>query len=382
MQNVLFHLDAWCCTKKPKKFDANNIPDLTGKVALVTGGTYDVGLEVATALARAKARVVILSPIEDSALDALEHIRQHCQDKDEHPRPDVNAVECNLASLEDVKRVGDEICRREQRLDIVVCAAGLGLHNFQMSEDGLDKQFAVTYLAHFLLINRLLPLLRRTASESSTPIPALALPPKPGASPSPSTPSAPATPMPSPSPASPPRIVCQASILHTAASRTVHFLTCAELSPESSESSSPLALYGRAQLATLLFAKRLARLLSFSRTPIRTLAVDPGPVHPERPHQFQKAYGPVMGTAAKAVMAPFERTPEEACSAVLWAATAPEVEEQWEKWQGVYVSAPGVCGAETDMAQDEERGELLWTMSETLVRQRLGSDALHPWTSA
>ncbi|RDX55066.1 hypothetical protein OH76DRAFT_1397409 [Lentinus brumalis] len=169
--------------------------------------------------------------------------------------------------------------------------------------------------------------------------------------------------------------------MHTAASRTVCFITYAELSPESVESSSPLALYGRAQLANLLFAKRLARLLSFSRTPIRTLAADPGPVHPERPHQFQKAYGPVVGIAAKAVMAPFERSPEEGCLGMLWAATAPEVEEHWEKWQGAYVSAPRVRGAESDMAQDEERGELLWTMSETLVRRVLGNDALHPWTS-
>lgn len=85
----------------------------------MTGGTYDVGLEVAKALARAKARVIILSPREDSAPDALEHIRQYCRNKDENARPDVDAIECDLARLEDVKRVGDEICQREQRLDIV-----------------------------------------------------------------------------------------------------------------------------------------------------------------------------------------------------------------------------------------------------------------------
>ena len=169
----------------------------------------------------------------------------------------------------------------------------------------------------------------------------------------------------------------------------MHFLTCAELSPESSESSSPVALYARAQLAMLLFAKRLARVLSFSSTssastttnPILTLAADSGPIHPSRPHQFRKAYGPVLGTAAAAVLAPFERAPAEACLSVLWAATAPEVEADWAWWQGAYVSAPGVRGAESAMAEGEERGELLWAMSEGLVRQLLGSEALHPWTA-
>ncbi|RPD59889.1 NAD(P)-binding protein [Lentinus tigrinus ALCF2SS1-6] len=362
MHNALLHPKAWCPPKKSKDFHVRDIPDLTGKVALVTGGTYDVGFEIAKALASAKARVIILSPKQERAADALEHIRQHCRDKGEHPHPDVDAFECDLASLQDVKRAGDQICQREERLDIVVCTAGLGLEHFQLSEDKIDKQFAVTYLAHFLLLNRLLPLLRRTASSPTSPS---TLPPQPDGK-----------------PRSPPRVILQASTLHTAASPTVHFLTYAELSPESIESSSPVALYARAQLATLLFAKRLARLLSFSRIPIRALAADPGPVHPERPHQFQKAYGPVMGTAAKAIMAPFERTPEQACLSLLWAATAPEVEEHWERWQGAYVSAPGVRGAESSMAKDEEREEMLWSMSEKLVRQMLGNDALHPWTAA
>ncbi|KAI0743472.1 hypothetical protein C8Q80DRAFT_1181381 [Daedaleopsis nitida] len=78
-------------------------------------------------------------------------------------------------------------------------------------------------------------------------------------------------------------------------------------------------------------------------------------------------------------MAHVERAPEDACLCPLWAATAPEVEDNWEMWQGAYVSAPEVSGHESSIARDEERGARLWAMSEDLVRKSLGNDALHPW---
>ena len=126
----------------------------------------------------------------------------------------------------------------------VMCTAGVGLQKFEQSEDGIDKHFAVTHLAHFLLINRLLPLLRRTST--STPPDSSAASPTSAAHP----------------PPHPPRIVNISSTLHTAASPSVLFLSYAELSAESSESSSPLALFARAALATILFTKHLALRLS------------------------------------------------------------------------------------------------------------------------
>ena len=213
---------------------------------------------------------------------------------------------------------------------------------------------------------RLLPLLRRN-------------PPFPPAHSSASQDSKP------PSPPSSPRIISLTSTLHTAASPTVLFLTNAELSRESSDSSSPLALFARAALSAVLFTKRLALQLSFSvrapgARPLLALAVDPGPVHSRQPEQYKEAFGYVLGSAAQAVMAPFERAPGEACLSTLWAATAREVEDEWENWQGAYVAAPGMAGGESTMARDEERGQRLWAMSESLIRQRLRNDALYSWT--
>lgn len=261
-----------------------------------------------------------------------------------------------------------------------VCDAGLGVQTFDVSADGIDRHFAVSHLGHFLLINRLLPLLRRTACTSLQ------------------TPSPPSTPR-SPWPA--PRIICVCSALHAAAPSNASFLSHAELTAESDSASSPLALYARAKLAAALFvifglAPRMhappppsdvqdsagdsAQMHSGSPRGILALATDPGPVHPGQPAQLAQAYGPLFGSAAKLATAPLERTPADAARSTLWAATAPELEQEWERWQGAYVIAPRQEHAECAVTRDEARGARLWAMSEDLVRKRLGKDALQPWT--
>lgn len=248
----------------------------------------------------------------------------------------------------------------------LVCDAGVGIQAFDVSADGIDRHFAITHLAHFLLINRLLPLLRRTAST---------LPPhrSPSTSPTPSRTSTRAR-----APRAP-RILCLTSNLHSVSSRTVQFISNAELSFESGSAQSPLALYARAKLATVLFVRALARRLGQD---ILTIAVDPGAVHPGQSNQLLKAYGPVWGSALRALTGSFERSVSGASLTALWAATGLRVEhddEVWDRWQGAYVSAVGIAGGESEMARDERREAQVWSMSEGLVRRTLGNDALWPW---
>ncbi|KAI8993052.1 hypothetical protein BD414DRAFT_372769, partial [Trametes punicea] len=339
------------------QYSVENVPDLHGKTALVTGATSGVGLEVAKIFASKRARVLILARPEDGPNDAIEQIRAYSFSILGH-NPDLKFFECDLADVEDVKRVGDEMCESESRLDILVCDAGVGLQSFDVTADGVDHHFAVTHLGHFLLINRLLPLLRHTATIAPQ------------------------------SRDSAPRIVCVTSTLHAAASPSVNFMSYAELTAESYAASSPLALYARAKLATVLFVKfGLAPRLRSHQPPqppqprgILALAADAGPVHPGQPDQLADAYGPVLGTAAKLATAPLERTPADAARSTLWAATAREVEDDWIRWQGAYVAAPGRGRGESAMARDAELGERLWEMSKGLIRQRLGDEALRPWT--
>lgn len=82
-----------------------------------------MGLYVAKVLAAKGARVLLLARREDNPEAALEHVRQHCSKHDGHiPDPDPVFVECDLANLGVVKRVADDLCERETRLDIVSTA--------------------------------------------------------------------------------------------------------------------------------------------------------------------------------------------------------------------------------------------------------------------
>ncbi|TBU56866.1 NAD(P)-binding protein [Dichomitus squalens] len=336
-------------------YHVTDIPNLSGKVALITGGTQGKGLEIAKAFASAEARVLILARDEDKPDVALLQVKQHCRAQQIFS-PDVNLIQCNLANLADVRRVGDIVCEQESRIDIVVCDAGIGLQSFDVSEDGMDRHFAVSHLAHFLLINRLLPLLHRTASVH------------------PHSDSDPPSPYRAPTR---PRIVFLTSALHSVAPPDAHFISNAELSSESGSADSPLALYARAKLASVLFVKSLARHLDQH---VLVLSVDPGAIHPKQPEQLSRAFGAVWGSALRVLTSPFERSVDEACLAALWAATAPELEEEWARWQGAYVSAVGVAGEGSEMARDGMREEQLWRMSESLLRTSLGEDALRPWS--
>ena len=88
------------------------------QVALITGGTQGKGFEIAKALAYTKARVLILARDVDRPDIALLQIKRYCRVHEKFA-PDMKFIECDLARLSDVRRVGDELCEQESRLDLV-----------------------------------------------------------------------------------------------------------------------------------------------------------------------------------------------------------------------------------------------------------------------
>ncbi|KAJ8703442.1 hypothetical protein PTI98_002065 [Pleurotus ostreatus] len=72
---------------------------------------------------------------------------------------DVKLIACDLGNLKEVRSVAEQIKKDEGRLDILVAAAGVGVNKFDETKDGIDRHLGVNHLGHFLLINRLLPLM-------------------------------------------------------------------------------------------------------------------------------------------------------------------------------------------------------------------------------
>ncbi len=144
-----------------------NIPDLTGRTAVVTGANGGLGYETAKALAAAGAHVVLAARDQTKAAQALGEIRASVTGAS------VEVVELDLAMLASVRWAADTILDAHPRVDILVNNAGLMAVPERRTDDGFELQFGVNHLGHFALTAHLLPaLLRadaaRVVSVSST----------------------------------------------------------------------------------------------------------------------------------------------------------------------------------------------------------------------
>lgn len=146
-----------------------------------------------------------------------------------------------------------------------------------------------------------------------------------------------------------------------------------------SKNLSAVSLYARTKLANILFTKYtiVERALEPSGDRIWALVTHPGAVHTGQQDQFKEAYGSLVGSLVKAVTVPFMRSPEQGSVSTLWAATADDVEKNG--WQGCYFTDPGQVGMETAPACDAQLGKNLHELSEALIMDKLGKDALFPW---
>ncbi len=135
---------------------ADDIPDLTGKVAVVTGASSGIGLEAAKELARKGAETVLACRSEERGQHALDAIRADV--------PDAKAVLLllDLASLASVERFAREFGERYSRLDVLANNAGIMGGPFAKTEDGFERQVGTNHLGHFALTGRLLDSLLAT----------------------------------------------------------------------------------------------------------------------------------------------------------------------------------------------------------------------------
>jgi NAD(P)-dependent dehydrogenase (short-subunit alcohol dehydrogenase family) len=131
-------------------------------VILLTGATDGLGRGVAERLAQQGHALHLHGRHPERLARTIEEIRSSTGNEDLHGHV------ADLASLAEVRELADEIEERLDRLDVLVNNAGIGsgrpeLTTRQESRDGHELRFAVNHLAGFVLTNRLLPLLRRSA---------------------------------------------------------------------------------------------------------------------------------------------------------------------------------------------------------------------------
>lgn len=202
-----------------------DIPDQSGRTAVVTGGNGGLGLETAQALAAAGADVVIAARNQKRAAEAVEQIRTTA------PNADLTIVELDLGSLESVKAAAEEILAARERVDLLVNNAGVMGIPQRRTADGFEMQFGVDHLGHFALTARLLPALLRAPAA---------------------------------------RIVTVTSTAH-------HMGRAVDPdNPNLDGRYGPWRAYGQAKLANFHFALGLHRLFREGATPIASLVTHPG----------------------------------------------------------------------------------------------------------
>lgn len=135
------------------QWTVRDIPDLTGKQALVTGANSGLGLETVRVLAGKGAQVILACRDLEKGKRALESLQA------EVPGNLVVLQQLDLASLASIRACAEQVARTFVHLDLLFNNAGVMAIPRQETGDGFEMQFGVNHLGHFALTGLLLPLL-------------------------------------------------------------------------------------------------------------------------------------------------------------------------------------------------------------------------------
>ncbi len=131
------------------------IPDQSGRIAVVTGANGGLGLETSRALAAAGAHVVMAARNQEKAVSAVEDIRGTVAE------PSLEVVPLDLGSQDSVREAADQILAAHERIDLLINNAGVMGIPERKTVDGHEMQFGVDHLGHWSLTALLMPALLR-----------------------------------------------------------------------------------------------------------------------------------------------------------------------------------------------------------------------------
>ncbi|KAJ7278943.1 oxidoreductase [Mycena rebaudengoi] len=131
------------------------IPDLSGRVIFVTGGTAGIGKETILALAAHNPQRIYFSGRDSKRAEAII--------AEGNNAASLVFLQCDLTSLASVEQAAKQIVSESDRLDTVICNAGVMNVPPALTKDGYEVHFGTNHVGHALLIKILLPVLLRTA---------------------------------------------------------------------------------------------------------------------------------------------------------------------------------------------------------------------------
>jgi len=139
-----------------------DVPDQSGRTAVITGGNSGIGFEAARVLAGRGARLLLACRDLGKAHDAVIRIRATA------PGADVRVVPLDLASLDSVRAAAGQIRSLTGGIDLLINNAGVMMPPYGRTADGFETQFGINHLGHFALTGLLLDRLAAPGSRVVT----------------------------------------------------------------------------------------------------------------------------------------------------------------------------------------------------------------------
>jgi NAD(P)-dependent dehydrogenase (short-subunit alcohol dehydrogenase family) len=293
---------------------ATQLPDLSGRTAVVTGANSGIGFHAAKALAAHGSRVVLACRNVQSGEAAAAAIGAGDA---------VRVAQLDLASAASVRAFAESW---SGPLDLLINNAGvMWPPKLSFTEDGFEKQFGTNHLGHFVLTGLLLPSLAASGSG---------------------------------------RVVTVASVAHFGGTEAV-------LDGNVGEGYHPQRTYQNSKLANLLFALELHRELTAHGLPVTSTAAHPG-VSATGLFSDKEGLGasPFLRVAASALTKVFTQSAKAGARATLYAATEAEPGSYTGPQRFGETRGPIGPARLSSYAQDEKLARRLWQVSEEMTGLR------------
>ena len=278
---------------------------IKGKTVVITGGNTGIGKETAMDLATRGAKVIIGCRNLEKGQAAVQEIQTRSGNEK------VFVEKLDLSSLASVRQFADGILKNEPRLDILINNAGVMGCPYQMTEDGLEMQFGVNHIGHFLLTLLLLDLMKQSG---------------------------------------PSRIINVSSLAHRFGPGVINF---DDINAE--KDYDPFAAYQQSKLANILFTRELS--VHLEDTNVTVNALHPGLVNTDiQRHSF------ISGLVFFPLRWYFFKTAEQGAQTTIHCAVSEEMEGVSGKYLADCAFRDPSIGA-----QDDEAARKLWDISMELV---------------
>ncbi|KAG0224205.1 hypothetical protein BGX31_008156 [Mortierella sp. GBA43] len=319
-------LQFWKTYFTPNRYSHDLIPSLTGQVAIVTGANTGLGYATMVALAANGAHVFAACRSEQRAADAIERATKEIKDKNPDAEPKMEFLELDLNDMAKCQQSANAFLKKNLPIHMLVLNSGIMFVPFALSADGIETQFAVNHMGHFVFTTCLLD--RIKSSQPS-------------------------------------RIVVMSSNGHeTSVPEGIDFDT---LNDETKSTS--ITRYGRSKLANVLFCKALARRLANERVYVNM--AHPGFVATDLSRNVSDTFGSYIEKPVQFALRFLAAEPKVGALTQLYLATSPEIENK--DIRGGYFIPIANEIQPNSFGLNEELQEKLWDFSEQLVREKIGA---------